>query len=312
MFQLLVGLSLRLLLALVGIPAEEVELHLLVVGAYIGVERASDAVGHALDIGSFARFQRIFLFLAQFHPFQLLRDDDFALSALALPLLHLAVQSPEVVIEAALAYIVLEACVVMLLPPLGPHALDQYGLAVHQAESLVFGQRYAVDFTYLLHILHGEVVQAVGLGIEGQKTGLHRTVRLADVNGSSGVIRFQQVVLHFLGQFRSHVLLQIRIPFAAFDVEYGFSVGRFHQPDAGRCFKADALEVGADVKHGRFMPVEQACRTDFAQRFGRDAHACELLPVHLLHAPLRGLLRGGFFGGGSLPQVLFPHVLFRV
>ena len=112
--------------------AEEVELHLLVVGAYIGVERASDAVGHALDIGSFARFQRIFLFLAQFHPFQLLRDDDFALSALALPLLHLAVQSPEVVIETALADVVLEACVVMFLPSLRPHALDQYGLAVHQ------------------------------------------------------------------------------------------------------------------------------------------------------------------------------------
>ncbi len=55
--------------------------------------------------------------------------------------------------------------------------------------------------------------------------------------------------------------------------------------------EADALETGLDVQYGGFMPVEQPCRTDFAQRFGCYPHALKLLPVHLFHAPAGGLLR---------------------
>ena len=128
----------------VPVPAEEVKLHLLVIGSHIGIERAPVPIGHTFDIRGLACFQCIYLFISQVHPFQLFRDDDFL--PLRLPLLHLAVQSPEVVVETAFADIVLEACIVMLLMSLRPHIFYQYRPAKAQIEPLVFSQSNPVNF----------------------------------------------------------------------------------------------------------------------------------------------------------------------
>ena len=113
----------------------------------------------------------------------------------------------------------------MLLLAFRPHAFHQYGFAVHQPESLVFGQRDPVDFTHLLYFLNGKMVQAVGLGVEGKEAGLNHAVGLADVDGTSGIVRLEQVVLHLLRKFRAHVLAQFGALLAALDVEHRLSVG---------------------------------------------------------------------------------------
>ena len=157
-------------------------------------------------------------------------------------------------------------------------------------------------------------MQAVRLGIKGKQASFFLSSGNSQVYGTARIMCFQQILFQSIRNLIAKIIVKFGALLAALNVEHGLSVGRFHQPDAGRRFKFNALEIGFKIQHGGFMPVEQTCRTDFAQRSGRDAHACELLPVHLFHAPFRGLLRGGFVGGGSLLQFLrlLGGILFRL
>ena len=137
-----------------------------------------------------------------------------------------AVQSPEVISEAALADVILEACVVISLFLFGPHVLNQHGLAPCQPCGLVVGESYPVHFLRYGDFTDRNMVQAVGFGIEREQTRLTHSSGKFQLNDAAGIVAPGKILFHFGRKLRTHVRpVQFGIPLAALHVQDRFAAG---------------------------------------------------------------------------------------